>query len=201
MADLPPAHRLLKEPEARGKVPAGQVVLGYDERFLRRKRLVTEEGRGFLVDLPETTSVAAGDCFELMDGRLIAVAAAAEPVLVVTGANLPRLAWHIGNRHTPCQIEPARLVIREDHVLKAMLVQLGASVSHAMEPFSPEGGAYGHGRTMGHDHGHDHGFGHGGHAHDHLRGPVLTLPHALTGLHVQHRGMVRSIDEPEAPDE
>lgn len=199
MADLPPAQRLIREPEAHGKVPVGLVVLGYDERFLRRKRLMTEEGRGFLVDLPETTSVAAGDAFELVDGRLVVVAAAAEPVLVVTGANLPRLAWHIGNRHTPCQIEAARLVIRDDHVLKAMLVQLGATVTHAMEPFTPEGGAYGHGRTMGHDHLHD--FGHGGHAHDHLRGPVLTLPHTLTGLHVQHRGMVRVEDDPEAPDE
>ncbi len=199
MADLPPAQRLIREPEARGKVPLGQVVLGYDERFLRRKRLMTEEGRGFLVDLPETTSVAAGDAFELVDGRLVVVAAAAEPVLVVTGANLPRLAWHIGNRHTPCQIEPARLVIRDDHVLKAMLVQLGATVTHAMEPFTPEGGAYGHGRTMGHDHLHE--FGHGAQAHDHLRGPVLTLPHTLTGLHVQHRGMVRVEDDPEAPDE
>ena len=33
------------------------------------------------------------------------------------------------------------------------------------------------------------------------RGPVLTLPHGLSGLHVQHRGIVRVEDEPELPDE
>ncbi|MBC2836596.1 urease accessory protein UreE [Paragemmobacter straminiformis] len=191
MPDLPPAHRLIRKPETGARVPSGRVVLGYDERFLRRKRLMTEDDEGFLVDLPETTSVSAGDCFELLDGRLIEVGAAAEPVLVVTGENLARLAWHIGNRHTPCQIGADRLVIRDDHVLKAMLVQLGATVGHAMEPFTPEGGAYGHGRTMGHDHG----------GHDHLRGPVLTLPHGLGGLHVHHHGMVKVEDEPEAPDE
>ncbi len=198
MAELPPANRLVRQPEKGARVPLGRVVLGYDERFLRRKRLMTEADEGFLVDLPETTSVSAGDCFELVDGRLVEVAAAAEPVLVVRGANLPRLAWHIGNRHTPCQIEADRLVIRDDHVLKAMLAQLGATVTHAMEPFTPEGGAYGHGRTMGHEHGHgpDHS-----HAHDHLRGPVLTLPHGLSGLHVQHRAIVRVEDEPELPDE
>ena len=61
----------------------------------------------------------------------------------------------------PCEIGEGRLVIRDDHVLKAMLVQLGAQVAHAMAPFRPEGGAYGHGRTMGHDHGpSDHGHFH-----------------------------------------
>jgi len=93
----------------------------------------------------------------LEDGRIIAVRAADEPVLVVRG-DLPRLAWHIGNRHTPCQIGADHRVIRADHVLEAMLTRLGARVAPGMAPFTPEGGAYGHGRTMGHDHGprHDH---------------------------------------------
>ena len=128
-----------------------RVVLGYDERFLRRKRLITTAGEGFLVDLAETTNVLAGDAFELSDGRLVEVAAAAEAVLVVTG-DLTRLAWHIGNRHTPCQIETDRLVIRADHVLADMLRGLGATVTPAEAPFTPEGGAYGMGRTMGHAH-------------------------------------------------
>lgn len=149
MPDLPAAHSLHRL-VAQGTVDT--VVLSYDERFLRRKRLVTAQGHGFLVSLDETTSVAHGDAFELDDGRLIAVIAAEEPVLVVTG-DLARLAWHIGNRHTPCQIEGARLLIRQDHVLEAMLRQMGATVAHRMEAFTPEGGAYGHGRTMGHSHG------------------------------------------------
>jgi urease accessory protein len=131
---------------------ADSVTLGYDD---------------VLVDLPETTSLDHGDALELSDGRLVEVVAAAEPVLVITG-DLPRIAWHIGNRHTPCQIEGARLLIRRDHVLEAMLRQLGAGVSEALAPFTPEGGAYGHGRTMGHDHGDagDHGHPHG-HVHHH----------------------------------
>lgn len=132
----------------------GQVRLGYEDRFLRRKRLVTVQGQGFLVDLPETVSLDDGDALELADGRLIAVEAAAEEVLVVTG-DLVRLAWHIGNRHTPCQILPGKLLIRQDHVLEGMLRGLGAQVQRAVEPFTPEGGAYGHGRTMGHAHGGD----------------------------------------------
>jgi urease accessory protein len=133
------------------RLATGRVVLGYDERFLRRKRLVTASGDAFMVDLPETTNLLAGDAFELDDGRLVEIAAAEEPVLIIKG-DLVRLAWHIGNRHTPCQIEPDRLVIRADHVLAEMLRGLGATVTEARAPFTPEGGAYGLGRTMGHAH-------------------------------------------------
>lgn len=129
---------------------ADKVVLDYDARFLRRKRLVCASGKGVLVDLAETVSLDHGDAL-VAGGILIEIAAALEPVLVVTG-DLPRLAWHIGNRHTPCQIEPGRLVIRRDHVLEGMLTGLGATVRPSMERFTPEGGAYGHGRTMGHAH-------------------------------------------------
>lgn len=133
------------------RLAMARVVLGYDERFLRRKRLITASGDAFMVNLEETTNVLAGDAFELTDGRLVEIAAAAEAVLIVTG-DLTRLAWHIGNRHTPCQIEADRLVIRADHVLADMLRGLGAVVTAADAPFTPEGGAYGMWRTMGHAH-------------------------------------------------
>jgi urease accessory protein len=133
------------------RLATGRVVLGYDERFLRRKRLTMASGDAFLVDLAETTNLLAGDAFELDDGRLVEIAAAEESVLVITG-DLVRLAWHIGNRHTPCQIGADRLVIRADHVLADMLRGLGATVTEAQAPFAPEGGAYGMGRTMGHAH-------------------------------------------------
>ncbi|MGO4908483.1 urease accessory protein UreE [Pseudorhodobacter sp. W20_MBD10_FR17] len=142
------------------------VTLDYAERFLRRKRLVTNTGRAFLIDLAETTSLDDGDALELADGTKIGIAAALEPVVKVTG-DLPRLAWHIGNRHTPCQICADHLVIRRDHVLEAMLKGLGAQMTIAMGPFCPEGGAYGHGRTMGHDHGPELGSGIKDHFHAH----------------------------------
>jgi urease accessory protein len=145
---------------ARTRLPRGQwqgpaaacVTLSYDDRFLRRKRVVTDAGDSLMVDLAATTSLDAGDALQTDDGRLIEIRAAPEPVVRVTGANLPRLAWHIGNRHTPCEIGPDHLVIRQDHVIEAMLAGLGASLSRVIAPFRPEGGAYGHGRTLGHAH-------------------------------------------------
>lgn len=131
----------------------GKVVLDHDGRFLRRKRLETRAGEAFLVDLAQVVNLAPGDAFVLDDGRLIAVEAAEEPLLEIRGDGLARLAWHIGNRHTPCQIETDRLLIRADPVLEDMLRHLGAEVMRVEAVFRPEGGAYGPGRTMGHSHG------------------------------------------------
>ncbi|EAQ45578.1 urease accessory protein ureE [Roseobacter sp. MED193] len=128
-----------------------EVTLTYDARFLRRKVLTTSGGTQFLVDLAQTSSVGQGDAFKLSDGRLIDVIPASETLLEVTG-DLPRLAWHIGNRHTPCQVEQDRLLIQADHVLRDMLQKLGATLREVEAPFTPEGGAYGHGRTHGHSH-------------------------------------------------
>lgn len=133
------------------------VTLDYDARFLRRKVLTTESGAQVLVDLPKTTSLNAGDALVTTDGTRIGIRAAPEPLLQIKGNDLHRIAWHIGNRHTPCQIENDRLLIQRDHVMAAMLEQLGAHVQEVVEPFTPEGGAYGHGRTHGHDHSHQHG--------------------------------------------
>jgi urease accessory protein len=136
---------------ARATPAEDAVVLDYEGRLVRRRRLVSRGGLAFLVDLPQTVSLDPGDALVLEDGRRIGILAALEPCLRIEGA-LPRLAWHVGNRHAPCQIGPDHLLIRADPVLADMLHRLGARVTPTMAPFAPEGGAYGHGRTMGHSH-------------------------------------------------
>jgi urease accessory protein len=154
---------------------------------------------GFLVSLAEVTSLSHGDAFELEDGKVIEVIAAEEPLAEARGPRLPLLAWHIGNRHTPCQIEDDRLLIRQDHVLEAMLRGLGAEVRHVSEPFVPEGGAYGMGRTLGHDHGHDHAHDHGhDHGHDHDHGHGHGHGHDL-GHHGDHHADSQHAHEVLAP--
>jgi len=138
--------------------PMDRVTLTYEDRYLRRRTVPTEAGTEVLIDLPTACSLNHGDRLILGDGRHVEVTAAPEDLLEVRAddpAILARLAWHIGNRHTPCQVEPGRLLIQSDHVLKDMLGKLGAETAHVTEPFHPEGGAYGHGRTHGHSHSHD----------------------------------------------
>ncbi|KAA2313101.1 urease accessory protein UreE [Pseudooceanicola sediminis] len=165
---------------------ADHVTLDYEQRFIRRKGLTTDGGDRLLADLAQTISLNDGDALQLEDGRLVGVRAAAEPLLRVTGADLARLAWHVGNRHTPCQIMPDHLLIRQDKVIAAMLAHLGARLDPLIAPFIPEGGAYGHGRTQAHDHGHtlhdgaphSHAPGSGHHHdHDHSHDHTHAHPH------------------------
>ncbi|TIT61737.1 MAG: urease accessory protein UreE, partial [Mesorhizobium sp.] len=79
-------------------------------------------------------------------------------------------AWHIGNRHLAAGIEAHRILILRDHVIKAMLEGLGATVRDVSEPFKPVRGAYsgGHGHAHAEAHSHGHGESHShSHAHSH----------------------------------
>lgn len=148
-------------------MPADVVVLDYEQRWVRRKVLHAVHGDRIGIDLPDLRALQDRERIVTGDGTHYEVIAADEDLLEITGPALPRIAWHIGNRHTPCQVEDERLLIKRDHVLKDMLVRLGASVREVSEPFQPEGGAYGHGRTHGHSHSHDPHEDPNAHLHDH----------------------------------
>lgn len=162
-------------PRATQVLPAGgwitrtarhTVTLDFDDRFRRRKRTVAEDGFAFLLDLEEATALRDGDGLLLEGGGVILVRAAPEPLVEIRAdspGKLMRLAWHLGNRHLPTEIQPEYLLIRDDHVILAMLRGLGAEVRQVSAPFNPEGGAYGeHNRQPDHHHHH-----HDGHDHPH----------------------------------
>ena len=147
--------------------PVDVVILEYEDRWVRRKVLTAQRGDRVGIDLPELRALQDRERIISTDGAHFEVVAADEDLLEITSTALPRIAWHIGNRHTPCQVEDARLLIKRDHVLRDMLVKLGATVREVCEPFQPEGGAYGHGRTHGHSHSHDPHENPNAHLHSH----------------------------------
>lgn len=135
--------------------PADTLTLAYDDRFRRRMAMMTDGGIDFLLDLPDAQELRAGDSLVLDDGRLIRIQAADEPLMEavpVDPGDLARVAWHVGNRHLTCQILSDRLVLRADKVIGEMLKVLGCTVTTRSAPFTPEGGAYGQGRTHSHAH-------------------------------------------------
>jgi urease accessory protein len=124
---------------------ADRVVLTYDERHRRRWRFVAEGGTAFLLDLPRAALLRAGEGLRLSDGRIVTVEAAPEALVQITAREpqlLVRLAWHIGNRHLPAQLESRRILIRDDAVIVEMLRGLSATVVRVFEAFTPEAGAY-----------------------------------------------------------
>jgi len=118
-----------------------RVVLDADDRQRRRIVLSGENGTTFLLDLERPVSLRNGDGVVLDDGGVVEVRGASEPLIEISGrsiADMVRVAWHIGNRHADLQIAGDRLRIRRDHVLEAMLVQMGASLTPIDAPFDPE---------------------------------------------------------------
>lgn len=133
---------------------AGTITLDETGRHRRRIAMTSDNGIGFLLDLPEARLLRHGDGLLLSDGRIIEVQAEPEPLYRVTAKDrlhLLQLAWHLGNRHCPSAISDASILIRRDHTMRTMLEGLGAEVEDIEAPFDPEGGAY----SGAHGHHHD----------------------------------------------
>lgn len=123
-----------------------RLVLPFDLRRKSRLRTRLASGEEVGLFLERGTVLRGGDFLLGADGRVILVEAAAEPVLRVTCAtprDLVRAAYHLGNRHVPLEVGEGWLRLAADHVLREMLLQLGAAVTEETAPFEPEAGAYG----------------------------------------------------------
>jgi urease accessory protein len=169
------ANSVVRRPAVRAERVADTVVLDHDGRQRRRIALQGEGGLEFLLDLDRPAALNDGDAVRLEDGRLVKVRAAAQALLEIRAENplrLMRLAWHIGNRHTPAEVTSEAIYIEHDHVLAEMVRGQGCTATLVTRPFQPERGAYDH--DCGHDdpahhHHHAQGDGDGGHGHHHDR--------------------------------
>src|SRR6478735_5355147 len=96
---------------------ADTVTLLFEDRYRRRLRMLGDDGLDFLLDLIEPIVLHTGDGLRLEEGGYVEVKAAEEDLVEVRGrdpAAFARLAWHLGNRHLPAQIEGERILIRDE---------------------------------------------------------------------------------------
>ena len=123
------------------------LTLPFERRVKSRQRAVLDDGGEVHLDLPRGRALRDGDRLRAEDGLVILVRAAAECLSQAASdepLSLARACYHLGNRHVPVQIEVGAVAYLADHVLDAMVRQLGLSVTARTGPFEPEGGAYGH---------------------------------------------------------
>jgi len=139
----------------------GQLKLPFDSRQKSRLKTKLVSGEEVGLMLPRGEILRGGDLVTASDGRVIEVVAEPEKLLHIETDSLPKVAYHLGNRHVAVQVGQTFLRIAEDHVLEEMLKKMGAKVSRVEAPFEPEAGAY-----AGGHHQHDE-MGHGGKIHDH----------------------------------
>ena len=166
------ATSVIRKPAVRADKVVETLTLDHEDRNRRRVALKGDGGLDILLDLDKPTVLADGDAVRLEDGRLVQIRAAAQRLLEIRAENplrLMRVAWHIGNRHTPAEVTADAIYIEEDHVLAEMIRGQGCAMATVERPFQPERGAYDHDHS-GHDH-HEHGdacgCGHDHHGHAH----------------------------------
>jgi urease accessory protein len=143
---------------------AASVELDWDVRQKSRFDATDSTGRRLGVFLPRGSVLRGGDVLVAEDGSLVRVVAAPQPVLRVTACpahggptDLPRAAYHLGNRHVALEVKADHLQFEPDPVLADMLRSMHLIVHEVQAPFEPEGGAYAS----------EHAHAHGDHAHHH----------------------------------
>ena len=120
--------------------------LSAEARSKVRGRRTTDQGLDVVLQLPRTGPLQPGERLSCEQGQLgVDVVAAPEDLLAVEASTplaLLQAAYHLGNRHLPMEIQPRRLLIPADGVLRQMLEDRGLRVVPLHQPFYPEPGAY-----------------------------------------------------------
>jgi urease accessory protein len=136
--------------------PDAFLSLPIDSRIKSRLKVELDDGREAGLFLRRGHILRGGEQLKSQCGIIVEVKAAPEQVSTVYCSDLrllTRVAYHLGNRHVPLQVEFGWVRYQHDHVLDEMVAGLGAQVTTEEASFEPESGAYG-GRSGGHHHHH-----------------------------------------------
>ncbi|MDC5705489.1 urease accessory protein UreE [Vibrio europaeus] len=134
--------------------PNAFLSLPIDSRIKSRLKVELDDGREAGLFLPRGHILRGGEQLKSQCGMIVEIKAAPEKVSTVYCSDLhllTRVAYHLGNRHVPLQVEFGWVRYQHDHVLDEMVEGLGAKVTTEDASFEPESGAYG-GRSGGHHH-------------------------------------------------
>lgn len=138
------------------------LTLAFDQRIKGRLKVTLDSGEEAGIFLDRGPILRDGDCIATENGEVAIISAANETVSTVTSEDtllLSRVCYHLGNRHTPIQIEKNMARYQHDQVLDDMVRGLGLIPTCEQAPFEPEPGAYGEHHSdhaAGHSHGHNH---------------------------------------------
>lgn len=134
-------------PPAAGAAVLTTISLDSDRRRVSRQRVTLDNGREAALLLPRGRVLKQDELLRAADGTLIRVVCAAEEVVCACAPDalsFAKACYHLGNRHTPLQIEEQELFFAPDRVLEDLCRKLGLQTGHQHRPFQPEEGAYAH---------------------------------------------------------
>ena len=130
------------------------ISLDYDSRKRGRLKTLTETSEDAGLFLERGQVLMDGDYLKATDGRVVLVQAAVEQLTRASTTDpvlFAKICYHLGNRHTPVEIQPGSVFFQPDHVLSDLCRQWGLEVEDVGKAFAPESGAYGK-QAGGHHH-------------------------------------------------
>ena len=140
--------------EATGRYDA-VISLDYDSRRRGRLKALTEADEEVGLFLDRGQILLEGDYLKATDGRVVLVKAAIEKLTEASTTDptlFAKICYHLGNRHTPVEIQPGSVRFQPDHVLADLCRYWGLEVKGFEGSFNPEKGAYGRHAVGGHHH-------------------------------------------------
>lgn len=114
-----------------------------NKKILRQQ---TVKGMDISISLEDHNHLHYGDVIYENGDEIIAIRTKLEDVYVIKPKNtkeMGRMAFEIGNRHTPCIIEESEILVRYDHTLDKLMDEVGVSYERTQrrfkEPFKYRG--------------------------------------------------------------
>ncbi|MFL2932360.1 MAG: urease accessory protein UreE [bacterium] len=124
-----------------------KIPLGWEERTKSRQKVRTENGEEFAIALTTGQTLKVGDILLEDRDRVVVIDAIKEDVLVLhpnSAEEMAKIAFQIGNRHAPIQIEKDRILTPYDRLMEDFLKKLHFDCEVSVETFTHDFSTYHH---------------------------------------------------------
>lgn len=114
------------------------IELDWDELNKRIIRKKTDKGTDVAISLEEKKPLKVGDVLYQDEGRQIVIRTKKEKVYVIYPASIVqmgKMAFELGNRHTPCLISEDEIVVRYDETLERLFEEVGVNYEQTERRF------------------------------------------------------------------
>ena len=122
-----------------------KIFLNHEQRKSGRLKLKYKDREDIFITGDRSEVILNGDYYMSVSGSVILIESAKEKLLHIETRrkiDLLKIAYHLGNRHSPIQINHSWLRILDDPVLTHIVQGLGGVTKSIEDAFEPELGAY-----------------------------------------------------------
>lgn len=114
------------------------IELDWEELSKRILRKNTNKGRDVAISLEGNSHLHVGDILYQDDKTIIAIRTKLEPAYIINPKSMTemgKVAFELGNRHTPCLVTENEIIVRFDETLESIFIETGVTYEKAERRF------------------------------------------------------------------